>query len=216
MIPAKPAATPVSGRLRLRAWHFVIGTLLVALLLGGFVVWRFFHLGSETETLRASLIQATHARCEKRIALHVGMFSTALVRAGSRFLTMPPEPRAALEAVRSVEFGVYQLQDELTQIKAGAVLASTDKAMATRGWERCVGVVHEHQIVAVYVPKHAIGSRDLKCCLLVLESRNLVVLSATGKLEPLITLAQSKLGPEWEKHSAERVSFNGNVASNRL
>jgi hypothetical protein len=192
-----------------------MGTLLVALVLGAFVVWRFFHLGSETEALRAGLMQATHGGCEKKIALHVGMFSTALVRAGSRFFTMPPEPRAALEAVHSVEFGVYEVQEDSAHIDAGAILASTDKAMGARGWERCVGVVHEHQVVAVYVPRQGIRLRNLKCCLLVLESRNLVVLSATGNIEPLIALAQRKLGPEWEKHSAGRVPFSGNVASNQ-
>jgi hypothetical protein len=191
-----------------------MSTLLVASVLGAFVVWRFFQLGSETEALRAGLMDATHGTCEKKIAVHVGMFATALVRAGSRFFTIPPEPRAALESVHSVEFGIYELQEGSADIDAGAVLASTDKAMGARGWERCVGVVHEHQVVAVYLPRQGIRLGSLKCCLLVLESRNLVVLSARGNLEPLIALAQSKLGPEWEKHSG-RVPFSANVASNQ-
>lgn len=215
MILAKPASIPVSPSSRLRAWHWVMGTFLVASVLGGFAVWRLFQLGAETEALRAGMIGATHGRCEKKLALHVGMFATALVRAGSRFFTMPPEPRAALDSIHSVEVGIYEVQGNSAPVDAGAVLASTDKAMAARGWDRVVGVVHDHQVVTLYVPRRGISLRGLKCCLLVLQGRNMVLVSAKGNVEPLIALVQSKLGAEWKKHSPARPSFSASVASNQ-
>jgi hypothetical protein len=185
---------------RLRAWHCIAATLLAAFFMGVFVVWGFFRLSSESEALRESLMGSVQGKWDKKIGLHVGVFSTALVRAGSRFFEMPPEPRAALEAIRSVEFGIYELREDPGPIDAGAILARADKAMSGRGWQRAVGVVHEHQVVAVYLPRREVRLGSLKCCLLVLESRNLVVLSAKGNLEPLVELAWSKLGPEWREH----------------
>jgi len=186
-------------RARLRAWHCVAGTLVMALLMGAFVIWGFFQLGSDSEALRASLMGSVQGKWDKKIGLHVGLFSTALVRSGSRFFSMPPEPRAALEAVRSIELGVYELKDAPPRINGGDIVARADKAMAGRGWDRAVGVLHEHQVVAVYVPRRGVRLSHLKCCVLVLESRNLVVISAVGNLEPLIELARSKLGPEWKE-----------------
>jgi hypothetical protein len=72
--------------------------------------------------------------------------------------------------------------------------------MTARGWDRAVGVTREHELVAVYMPHGKMGARHVKCCLMVLERRNLVVLSAVANVEPLLQLAQQRLGPVWQEH----------------
>jgi hypothetical protein len=200
MTPMNPANSTTSAP-RWRARHYIAVTLLLALVMGVFVVWGFFRLGSETETLRESLMSSTQEKWNKKIALHVGIFSTTLVRAGSLFFTIPSEPRAALDAVRGVEFGVYELAEEPVCLNSAAILAKADRAMAARGWDRAVGVAHENEVVALYVPRRGGGTRNVRCCLFVLERRNLVVLSAKANIEPLLQLAQQRLAPAWrEQH----------------
>jgi hypothetical protein len=112
-----------------------------------------------------------------------------VIRGGARIFELPPEARAALEAVHGAEVGVYKLQHELTPADFSALFSSTDRTMASRGWDRIVGVVDGQQFVAVYFPHRKVSLRSLKCCVVVFDGRELVVASASGNLEPLFQLA---------------------------
>ena len=152
-----------------------------------------FHLGSEATALRRTVMGSVPGLWDKTIALRVGGVTTALVRGGSRFFHMPAEPRAALDSLRGAEVGVYRLREQPGRVECGPILAQADKAMAARGWARVVGVVQEHQLVAVYMPKKGVSARRMKCCVAVLNERDLVVVSARGNLEPLLAIAQKHL-----------------------
>ncbi len=89
--------------------------------------------------------------------------------------------------------GVYKLQGAAGWVDHRAILARADQEMAARRWDRVVGVSRENQLVAVYVPKRGLSSQRMRCCVLVLEGRNLIVVGASGNVEPLLELADSRV-----------------------
>ena len=69
------------------------------------------------------------------------------------------------------------------------MLAAADAVMTTRGWERMVGVMDGHNLVAVYLPGKNISVHRAKCCVLVLDGKELVLVSVKGNPEPLLRFA---------------------------
>ena len=196
MQPLNPSANPAGTNRgpHLSAGFVVVSAVLLALAMVIVGVTGYFRLGSETTALRQCLMRSVPgAAWNKKIAVHVGWFTTTLVRNGSRFFNIPPEPRAALDALQGAEVGVYELQENPAFVDAPAIFKAADTAMKSRGWDRIVGVAQEHQLVAVYFPHGTVSLRGVKCCVLVLSGRNLVVGSVRGNLEPLLKLADAHL-----------------------
>jgi hypothetical protein len=183
---------------RLQTGHIVVLACFVLLVLCTVGVTGYFRLSSETAALSSSLQKAVPGAWHKIIAVNVGGFTTAVVRHGLRFVRMEPEPRAAVEAMRGAEVGIYQVQLEHAVADYSGVLLSTDKAMTARGWDRAVGVAQEDNLVAVYVPHKGLSPRKMKCCVMVLHRETLIVASARGNPEPLLALSRDhlQLGPE--------------------
>ena len=181
-----------------RTWPLSLGTVILigvplVLLLGVIGITGYFRLSSETNALRQSVMNSVPGTWNKKIALHVGAVTTAVVRAGSRYLKLGPEPRAALDAVHGASVGIYKLQQEIQPMDAGVILSHADKAMSSHGWVRAFAFSKERQLVAVYSPQRGLSARSLKCCLLVLQDRDLVVVSAHGNLEPLFDIVRNHL-----------------------
>jgi hypothetical protein len=143
-------------------------------------------LGSETAILRQSVVDGLNGGYHKKIALHVGMFTTGLVRMGSHLFKLPAEPQAAFDSIRGAEVGIYKLQGAAGWVDHGTILARADKAMSARRWERIVGVSHENNLVAVYLPRRGLSTERVKCCVLVLQGDDLVVAGASGNLDPML------------------------------
>jgi hypothetical protein len=195
--PNTPPNRPGSG---FRAGYVVAVAVPLFFALGVVGVTGYFRLSSETAALRESLMGSVDGQWKKTIAVHLGWFTTGLVRAGSRLVKLDPEPRAAIEAVRGVEVGVYKVRDGSEQEDHAAILAKTDKAMTRRGWVRVVGVSHDRELVTIYMPRKGMSLRNMKCCLMVFNGRDLVVVSARGNLEPLWAIAQKHLESELNRH----------------
>ncbi len=190
-----PGANP-PARTRSHGWTAGFIALSALLLIPAVCVigiTGYFRLSSETAALRRSVMTAIPGQWDKTVALRVGWFTTALVRTGSRFFNMPPEPRAALDAVHGAEVGVYKLRDDPAPADFRKLFASADRAMKWRGWDRIVGVAKEHQFVAVYLPHGKVSPRGVRCCVVVFEGHNLVIAKASGNLEPLLKLAEEHM-----------------------
>jgi hypothetical protein len=153
----------------------------------------FFRLSSATQALRSSVIESLPGQWDKRFAVHVGGVTLGLVRFGSRFFNLPPEPKAALAVLHGAEVGVYKLQDAPSAPDYSAMFTAADKCMRRRGWERIVGVAQGRQFVAVYMPRNLRTAKRMECCVAVLNEQDLVVASARGNLEPLLELATQHL-----------------------
>ncbi len=192
-IVGTPASRPAGRHKLLTAGVVTIAAMLLLSALAVVGITGFFRLSSPAAALRTSVMSAVPGPWDKTIALRVGWFTTGLVRLGSRFFEMPPEPRAALDALRGAEVGVYKLQHDPVTADFKNLFASADQAMKRRGWDRIVGVAEGREFVAVYFPHGKVSPRGLKCCVVVFQGRDLVVASARGNLEPLLKIAEEHL-----------------------
>ena len=184
---------------RVRAGYIVLGAIVLFLMMCAIGVVGMFQLGSEATLLRKTLMSSVAGIWDKKIAIRVGGITTALVRGGSRFFNLPPEPRAALDALHGAEVGVYNLREEPGYVERGPILTRADKAMAARGWDRVVGVVQENNLVAIYMPHKKASAGNIRCCLMVFSGRDLVVVSARGNVEPLLALAEKHIEPDLKR-----------------
>jgi hypothetical protein len=173
---------------RLWLWGLLATPLLLLILLGAGVA-SFFYLESDVRALRNGLMKSSGVAWRQQIALNAGHLTLGAVRAGLLRARLDPLARAALQSVRSAEVGVYQLASEAQQPDRTAMLAAADAVMTTRGWERMVGVMDGHNLVAVYLPGKNISAHRLKCCVLVLDGKEMVLVSVQGNPEPLLTCA---------------------------
>jgi len=73
------------------------------------------------------------------------------------------------------------------------MLAAADSAMTARGWERLVGIIDGRNLVTVYFPQK-ISVHRLKCCVMVFDGKELVLVSAQGNPEPLLEYALAQPG----------------------
>ena len=183
-----------------RGYNPWITVAIVSALFSGVVIWMivavtgYFRLSSETAALRTAFMQAVPGSSwHKNIALRAGWFTTEAVRLGSTFVSMPPEPRAALNAVRGAEVGIYRLENRIDQMNPRSIFASMDRVMKAEGWERVVGVAESRQFVAVYWPHRKLPPRGAKCCVLVFEGDQLIVTSVRANLQPLFNLARQRV-----------------------
>src|SRR5262245_38993629 len=189
---------------RLQTGHIVLLACFALLVLSIVGVTGYFRLSSETAALSSSLRKAVPGTWHKKIAVNVGGFTMAVVRHGLRFVRMEPEPRAAIEALRGAEVGIYELELQKAGAPSASVFLATDKAMAARGWERVVGGAEKADLVAGYMPRKGLSPAKMKCCVLVLHGANLVVASARGNIEPLLALSRDRLRLRPEKLFAIR------------
>ena len=185
----KQVKTAATGR----KGYLIILTLLATGALCVFGITGYFRPSSDTAALQRSIIKSAGGQWDKKIAVRVGWCTMAFVRNGLRFIPLDPEPRAAIEALRGVEVGVYNQAPGARCIDPGAMFSVTDKAMSRSGWTRAVGVANENEFVAVYLPSKGISPGNMKCRVIVLHGETLVVVSARGNLKPLIQIARSHL-----------------------
>ena len=191
-----PPATRRSAR-RFWLWGLLATPLLLLLLLGAGVA-SFFYLGSDARALRDGLMKSSGVEWRRQIALNAGHLTLAAVRAGLSCARLNPGACAALQSVRSAEVGVYQLASGTPSPDRAVMLAAADSAMTVRGWERVVGVMDGHNLMAVYLSEKNVSAHRLKCCVLVFDGKEMVLVSVQGNPGPLIkyALAQPGLGAQ--------------------
>jgi hypothetical protein len=199
-------------RFRVRTGYVVLALVLCLPLLCAIGIAGYFRLSSATQALRNSVIESVPGQWDKRFAVHVGGLTLGLVRFGSRFFNLPPEPKAALEALHGAEVGVYNLHDAPCALDYSAMFTAADKCMRRRGWERIVGVTRSRQFVAVYMPRNLRTVKRMACCVAVLNEQDLVVASARGNLQPLLELATQCL----QEHDLSLGDFTRRVPKTEL
>jgi hypothetical protein len=191
-----PSDIPVTRRPARRLWLWgLLAAPLLLLIVLAMVVANCFRLGSDVRALRNELIRSSGVEWRQLIALNAGTLTLGAVRIGSSCVKLDPGARAILQSVRSGGVGVYQLPAGTPAPERATLLAAADSAMTARGWERAVGVIDGRDLVAVYLPKNA-SVQNLKCCVMVFDGEEMVLVSARGNLEPLLqyALAQPGLG----------------------
>ena len=178
---------------RVRIGYFILLALVSAPFAGALAVASYFHLSSPTRMVGTAFMDAVPGSWHKQFGISVGYFTLAAARVGISFFNVPPEPKAAINAVDGAEVGVYKLEEPSGRKDFRALLAAADKSMGRRGWERIVGVTQSDQCVVVYAPKNVSSLRAVSCCVGVLDGRDLVVVSARGNVNSLVDLARERL-----------------------
>lgn len=145
----------------------------------------YLHLSSDTRALRNGLMKASGVEWQQNIGLNIGGTTLSLVRAGVSLAPLDAHARAAVQTVRGVEVGIYELTAGAKPPDCAAMLAAADTVLNARGWERVVGVLDGEELVSVYVPSEAIMARQVKCCVLVFDGQQMVLVSARADVEPL-------------------------------
>jgi hypothetical protein len=196
------SSLPETRRSARQLWLWgLLATPLLLLLLVGAGVASFFFLGSDTRALRNGLMKSSGVEWRQQIALNAGCLTLDAVRAGLSHARLDPGARAALQSVRSAEVGVYQLAAGTPTPDHAAMLAAADSAMTGRGWERVVGVMDGHNLVAVYLPEKNISTDNLKCCVLAFDGKEMVLVSVQGNPEPLLRYAFDQAGLDAQARS---------------
>jgi len=187
-----PPVTHRSNR-RLWLWALLLTPMLLLVVLAAWVA-SCFHLGSDARALRNGLMKASGIEWRQRITLNANYLTFGAVRAGLSCVRLDPGARAALQSVRSAGVGIYQVTSGTPRSDRAAMLAAADSAMTGRGWERVVGVMNGKDLVAIYVPGKNASVHNLKCCVMVFNGKEIVLVSARGNLEPLVTYALNQPG----------------------
>ena len=179
-----PAARSSSIFLRLFFGVLVVMSVLVVAL--AFGVTSFFRLSSDTRALRNGLIESSGVDWHQKIALNVGGLTMGVARGGLSMVHLDERARAALQTVRGVEVGIYQLSADTETLDRAAMLVAADEAMGARGWQRVVGVMAERELVAIYVPEKNTTLQRLNCCVMVFDGRQMVLACARTNPQPLV------------------------------
>ena len=174
-------------------WALLLTPFLLVLLLAACVA-SCFHLSSEARALRNGLLESSGVEWRQQIALNANWLTLGVVRAGLSCVKLHPAARAAVRSVQSAGVGVYELSPGTPRPDRAAMFAAADSAMTARGWERVVGVVDKEDMVAIYLPAKNITLHHLKCCVMVFDGKDLVVVSARGNPEPILNYAIAQSG----------------------
>jgi hypothetical protein len=192
MNPSSLPPRPRPSARRLWLWGLLVTPLLLLALLAAAVA-SCFRLGAEARAVRNELIKSSGVEWRQRIALNAGWFTLGAVRAGLSCVRLDPAARAALQSIHGAGVGIYQLPAGTPPPNRAAMLGTADSAMAARGWERVVGVIDGRDLVAVYFPTN-VSVHRLKCCVVVFDGKQMVLVSAQGDPEPLLEYALAQPG----------------------
>ena len=170
---------------------FFIGGPILLLLVIVCAIASFFWVGPEIRTLRNAALENSAGRFEKKLELNVGRASFATARLATSFIhDIPDEAKVALNSAKGAQVSIYKVH-RLTADHA-KIFTDADRKMEKRGWYRIVGVTHDDNTVAVYVPMKMNSPQNTEVCVLVLSRDQLVCAYGRTDLEPLFKIGMEK------------------------
>src|SRR5690349_12373439 len=107
MIQQQPLS---SARVGIRTGEIVVLSLLFAFGLAVVGITGYFRLSNEAAALRESALGSLEVPWNRKINVHIGFFTTGLVRMGAQFFKLPADAQAGINSIRGAEVGVYDLQ----------------------------------------------------------------------------------------------------------
>lgn len=146
-------------------------------------------LSGEAKTLRNSIMETSNLECDKKIEVSVGGLLFTLARLGVSFFDVPPEVKAGIKTVRAARVGVYEVRNGRDEIRTSKLIESADRAMTARNWERIITVLDRKELVAIYMPTDASSSEYIDLSIVVLNERDMVIVSAQVNPAPLFEMA---------------------------
>ncbi|MCF7686761.1 MAG: DUF4252 domain-containing protein [Cephaloticoccus sp.] len=188
------SSTPPVLRRR-RIWPWVVAAIvLTPVVVLAVTAYSYIHLERDADRLRHQVMKHHQADWQTRVQLSVGSATLASLRGCLQLVPHKDiaEVRQALAAVRQASVGVYEIPARQSRVTRASFLVDTDRAMATDGWVRIVGVVDGDEKVMIYVPEDS--DEPERFCLAVVTDEELVVVSATVDPEALASLIEHHAG----------------------
>lgn len=199
--PQSPLIRPLARR----PWFWIgLVFLLIPFVALGVIALgaaSYLHLSSDMRALRNGLMKASGVEWRQNLGLNLGSMTLGVVRAGLSLAPLDAQAQAAVQTVRGVEVGIYELTPGTKPPDRVALLTVADTVLKARGWERVVGVLDGEELVSVYLPDRAIAARHVKCCVLVFDGRQMVVVSARADVESLWECLRQQTDPRVKVHS---------------
>ncbi len=165
----------------------VIGLIALA-------VYRTLTVGGDLRAARNVVVKDLNVGYASKVEVSAHPWLVGLVRFGLSFAPLEPEARLALKSVRGAEVGVYQLASSLDGAQRLTLFRQVDDRLAKRGWSRMVTVFDRDNLVLVYAPAGELDPDEVEAFVLVLDGRDLVMVSGSGNLAPIAELVSGQLG----------------------
>lgn len=170
--------------------RWVLAAAAFSLITVSFAAYRLLTLPSEATQLRDGLQSVLGSQLQTRVQLSAGPILLSAVRVGSLFFKdLPAEARLALQSVKQASVGVYARHKKLPADERTRMFVTADTVMQRRGWIRAVGVLDARNVVLIYVPEVQLPGTAGRVCIAVCNDENLVVVSGSVRLAPLVELA---------------------------
>lgn len=173
----------------------VVLSCLCLLVIGliGLAVYRTLTVGGDLRAARNVVAKELNVPYASRVEVSAHPLLVGLVRFGLSFAPLEPEARLAMKSIRGAEVGVYELASNLDQAQRLALFRQVDARLSKRGWSRMVTVFDRDDLVMVYAPAGEVNRDDVDAFVLVLNGRDLVMVSGSGNLAPIAELVSGKL-----------------------
>lgn len=168
-----------------------LGTLCVGLV--AFMVYRTLTVGGDLRAARNVVTRDLDLNLARQVQISAHPWLVGLARFGLSFAPLEPEAQLALKAVRGAEVGVYALTATPDARQRSTLFNQVDARLTKRGWHRLVAVSGDGNLVMVYGPDAERDADELEVFVLVLDGRDLVMVSGAGNLAPLVQLAEGHL-----------------------
>lgn len=186
-----------------RFWKAFTGVVLTLVLilvgLGALLAWAWRPSG-DLRSLRAAVRSTAAGAWRPELELSVGRLPAWCARSALGWVELPPEARAAVNAVRSAAVGIYRRPaTEATPATAPLeMLRQVETTLKERGWSPVVTVREGDRTIAVLTRgESGDGESPLAACALVMEDARLILVAGDLQLTPLLELGIER-GVRWD------------------
>ena len=182
---------PPAPRRRFRFVHWFLISMAAMTVVVAVEVSRVFFLSDEASELRVSFVDSTDIDVQTKVQFSVGPGILGIGRFVTNFIDdIPPEAREALQAVRRTSVGVYELDRIPSEDERVELFRSSHQRLSEEGWEQVVSVTENNETVMIFIPAEITNENEIEFCITVCSGRDLVIVSATTRTEPLLKIAQ--------------------------
>jgi hypothetical protein len=170
--------------LRFLLWAF--GIIFAGSLLLGLAIVRLLGPDRDLAQIRREMDRTIHAPLNCRIQLNLGPLALVPARIITGFIDdIPPEAHLALSATRRASVGIYRIDGPARDHPGEALFASVEAQMDSDDWRRVVAVKDGDETVMIYLPRDWTGRGVVDVLVAVCDGRELVLVSADLRADPL-------------------------------
>jgi hypothetical protein len=170
--------------LRFLLWAF--GIIFAGSLLLGLAIVRLLGPDRDLAQIRREMDRTIDAPLNCQIQLNLGPLALVPARIITGFIDdIPPEAHLALSATRRASVGIYRIDRSARDKPAEALFAAVEAQMDADDWRRVVAVKDGNETVMIYLPRDWTGQGVVDVLVAVCDGRELVLVSADLRADPL-------------------------------